>query len=53
VVAGRSSQRVYRRRLPKGTTIELTIDVPPDCIVRVDIDGRVWKEYPVGGASGR
>ncbi|MDK2784212.1 MAG: eukaryotic-like serine/threonine-protein kinase [Bacillota bacterium] len=53
VVAGKNTQRVYRRRLPPGTAVELAIDVPPNSAVRVDIDGRVWKEYPVGGASGQ
>jgi serine/threonine-protein kinase len=51
VVEGQDSRRKYRQRLAPGTTVELALDVNTPGTVRVIIDGRVWKEYPVGGGG--
>ncbi|HHY92217.1 MAG TPA: PASTA domain-containing protein, partial [Firmicutes bacterium] len=51
VVSGGDGRRVYRRRVAPGTAVELTVDAPAGSTVRVDIDGRVWREYPVGGGG--
>jgi beta-lactam-binding protein with PASTA domain/tRNA A-37 threonylcarbamoyl transferase component Bud32 len=47
------ADRVYRRNLQPGATLELALSVYPGSTIRVDIDGKAWKEYPVSDANGQ
>jgi beta-lactam-binding protein with PASTA domain/tRNA A-37 threonylcarbamoyl transferase component Bud32 len=52
VIDDEREQRVWGESMTPGANISLILETEPQNRVRVDIDGRAWKEYLAGAGSG-